>query len=160
MALPRRGRFGLLHLDGHTDFRHPGNSADCASVAGEDLAAAVGLHWPAIADIDGGLGPYFREEDSVQVACRDDDQHLAEASGLLGTVIPAQAILREELLDQVQAIREIVAPGQETAEVVAALDDDHDRRDLVQRTALAAQRQLSGLSEQGLFWGIRHGGSR
>lgn len=111
VALSRRGRFGLLHLDGHTDFRHPGNSADCASVAGEDLAAAVGLHWPAIADID-GLGPYFRAEDSVQVGCRDDDEHLAEASGLLGTVIPAQAVLREELLDQVQAIREIVDRSQ------------------------------------------------
>ena len=35
-----------MHLDGHTDFRHPGNSGQCASPAGEDLAAAVGRHWP------------------------------------------------------------------------------------------------------------------
>src|SRR5215831_9251653 len=52
------GRYGLVHLDGHTDFRHPGNSGQCASLAGEDLAAAVGRHWPSIADID-GLSPYF-----------------------------------------------------------------------------------------------------
>jgi hypothetical protein len=30
-------------MDGHTDFRHPGNSAERYSLAGEDLAAAVGL---------------------------------------------------------------------------------------------------------------------
>ena len=56
LALRRAGRYGLAHLDGHTDFRHPGNSAACTSLAGEDLAAAVGRHWPAVADID-GLGP-------------------------------------------------------------------------------------------------------
>jgi arginase len=38
LALRRAGRYGLAHLDGHTDFRHPGNSAACASLAGEDLA--------------------------------------------------------------------------------------------------------------------------
>ncbi len=37
-ALSARGRYGLVHLDGHTDFRHPGNSAECRSLAGEDLA--------------------------------------------------------------------------------------------------------------------------
>lgn len=66
------GRYGLIHLDGHTDFRHPGNSSQCANLAGEHLAAAVGLHWPAIADID-GLGPYFQPEDTVHAGCRDDD---------------------------------------------------------------------------------------
>src|SRR6266568_3515332 len=44
LVLRRLGRYGLVHVDGHTDFRHPGNSAQCASLAGEDLAAAVGLH--------------------------------------------------------------------------------------------------------------------
>src|SRR5262244_1464179 len=58
------GRYGLVHLDGHTDFRNPGNSDQCASLAGEDLAAAVGRHWPAIADID-GLSPYFSPVDTA-----------------------------------------------------------------------------------------------
>ena len=40
LAMSRRGRHGLVHIDGHTDFRHPGNSDECASLAGEDLAAA------------------------------------------------------------------------------------------------------------------------
>jgi Phenazine biosynthesis-like protein len=59
LALASRGRYGLVHLGGHTDFRHPGNSTECFSLAGEDLAAAVGLHWPAVADLDGAR-PYFR----------------------------------------------------------------------------------------------------
>jgi arginase len=88
-ALSTRGRYGLVHLDGHTDFRHPGNSADCRSLAGEDLAAAVGLHWPALTGPSGG---YFRPGDAVHAGCRDDDEHLAEASRVLAQVIPAARI--------------------------------------------------------------------
>jgi arginase len=94
IALRRSGRHGLVHLDGHTDFRHPGNSTHCASLAGEDLAAAVGLHWPAVADID-GLSPYFSPEDVVHAGCRDDDEELAETRGLLGAVIPASRIIAD-----------------------------------------------------------------
>jgi arginase len=92
LALRPRGRYGLVHVDGHTDFRHPGNSADCASVAGEDLAAAVGLHWPALSDID-GHAPYFAPTDAVHLGCRDDDEHLTEARTVLGGVFPARQIL-------------------------------------------------------------------
>lgn len=91
LALRRRGRYALVHVDGHTDFRHPGNSDNCASLAGEDLAAAVGRHWPAIADID-GLGPYFRPEHTIQVGCRADDDALVETRGLLGAVITAPQV--------------------------------------------------------------------
>ena len=62
LALARRAPHGLVHIDGHTDFRNPGNSDACASLAGEDLAAAVGRHWPAVADLD-GMGPYFAAPD-------------------------------------------------------------------------------------------------
>jgi arginase len=92
LALRRAGQFGLVHLDGHTDFRNPGNSATCASLAGEDLAAAVGRHWPAIADID-GLGPYFHPADTVHAGCRESEEHLAEVRGLLAMTVPAQAII-------------------------------------------------------------------
>jgi len=93
LALRRAGRFGLVHLDGHTDFRHPGNSSACASLAGEDLAAAVGTHWPAIADID-GLGPYFQPSDTVHAGCRDDDEALPEVRNRLAAVFPASMIAR------------------------------------------------------------------
>ncbi|WP_083982240.1 arginase family protein [Actinomadura hibisca] len=108
LALRRApGRYGLVHLDGHTDFRNPDNSDKCASLAGEDLAAAVGRHWPAIADID-GLGPYFAPEDTVHAGCRDDDELLDETTTLLAAVLPASRIRHQgvertarEILDAV-----------------------------------------------------------
>jgi arginase len=106
LALRRApGRYGLVHLDGHTDFRNPGNSDRCASLAGEDLAAAVGLHWPAIAGID-GLSPYFSPADTVHAGCRDDDEHLREATARLGAVLPASQI---RLQGVEQAARAILA---------------------------------------------------
>ncbi|MGO4536683.1 arginase family protein [Leifsonia sp. 2MCAF36] len=107
VALARRGGTGLVHVDGHTDFRHPGNSDACASIAGEDLAAAVGLHWPAVGDID-GLGPYFDPGRVVHIGHRQDDEHSAEARGTLGLVISAaQAI--ERAPDDVTAATHAVA---------------------------------------------------
>jgi arginase len=91
LALASRGRYGLVHLDGHTDFRHPGNSTECFSLAGEDLAAAVGLHWPAVADLDGAR-PYFRPDDAVHVGCRDDDEYLSEAGDVIAQVVPASRV--------------------------------------------------------------------
>lgn len=91
LALRRRGRHGLVHIDGHTDFRHPGNSGVCLSLAGEDLAAAVGRHWPAVADLD-GCGPYFAAADAVHIGCRDDDEHLSETRQVLGAVITAHQV--------------------------------------------------------------------
>ena len=88
IAVKRRGGAGLVHVDGHTDFRHPGNSTECASVAGEALAAAIGLHWPAVADID-GLSPYFDAARTAHIGHREDDEEQAEVRGLLGGVTPA-----------------------------------------------------------------------
>jgi arginase len=99
------GRYGLVHLDGHTDFRNPGNSAQCASLAGEDLAAAVGLHWPATADID-GLSPYFSPVDTAHAGCRDDDEQIREATVVLGAVLPASQIRHQGVE---QAARRILA---------------------------------------------------
>ena len=93
LALRRRGRYGLLHIDGHTDFRHPGNSDMVASLAGEDLAAAVGLHYPAVSLLGGE--PHFRPDDVVQVGCRDDDEAMDEAGALLAVVVPASHVVRQ-----------------------------------------------------------------
>jgi arginase len=107
LALRRApGRYGLVHLDGHTDFRHPGNSDRCASLAGEDLAAAVGRHWPAIADID-GLGPYFSPVDTAHAGCRDDDEELLEATALLGAVVPAAQIRRQGVEQAARTILDV-----------------------------------------------------
>lgn len=92
VALARRGRSGLVHIDGHTDFRHPGNSDRWGSVAGEDLAAAIGLHSPALADID-GLGPYVVPSRAVHLGHRDDDEHAADARAHLGAVVSARDVI-------------------------------------------------------------------
>ncbi|MBS0023097.1 arginase family protein [Microbacterium paraoxydans] len=91
IAVRRRGDVGLVHVDGHTDFRHPGNSEACAAVAGEALAAAVGLHWPAISDID-GLGPYFAAEHTAHIGHRDDDEEQEEVRALLARVTPSAEV--------------------------------------------------------------------
>lgn len=111
-ALRARGRYGLVHIDGHTDFRHPGNSDSCASLAGEDLAAAIGLHWPAIARPDGRR--LFDPADVVHVGCRDDDEHLAEVAALLALAVPASQV-RTSARDRqraVGAIKAVVARGE------------------------------------------------
>jgi arginase len=42
LALRRMGRYGLAFMDGHSDFRHVGNSAGVGAAAGEDLALVTG----------------------------------------------------------------------------------------------------------------------
>lgn len=94
LGLAARGRYGLVHLDGHTDFRHPGNAPQPANLAGEDLACAVGLHYPELSLIN-GLGPYFEPQHVVHAGCRDDDAHLDEARGRLGAVVSASQWLTD-----------------------------------------------------------------
>jgi arginase len=61
-------------------------------VAGEALAGAVGVHWPAIADID-GLAPYFSPARTAHIGHRADDEEQAEVRGLLARVTPAADVL-------------------------------------------------------------------
>jgi arginase len=107
VAMARRGRYGLVHIDGHTDFRHPGNSDHWASVAGEDLAAAVGLHLPELSDVE-GLRPYFAPEHVVHVGCRENDEGYDESREVLAAVIPAARVISDPA-GSLTLIREAVA---------------------------------------------------
>jgi arginase len=78
LALRRRGRFGLVHLDGHLDFRHPGWSGGIGAVAGEDLAGVTGRLEPALSDID-GLSPYVDDTDAVHLGFREHDPDEVDA---------------------------------------------------------------------------------
>jgi arginase len=71
LALRRIGRFGLAFLDGHLDFRHPGNSELVGAAAGADLALVTGRGPDRIADID-GLGPLVRDGDVIALGERED----------------------------------------------------------------------------------------
>ncbi len=88
LQLRRRGRFGLIHIDGHTDFRHPSDSTKVANLAGEDLAAACGLHYPQLSNID-DLAPYVDPADVIHIGCRLDDVHLDECRRRMRAVVTA-----------------------------------------------------------------------
>ena len=53
LALNRPGRYGLAFLDGHSDFRHLGNSPRVGAAAGEDLALVTGRGQADLTDLDG-----------------------------------------------------------------------------------------------------------
>jgi arginase len=70
LALRRMGRFGLVFVDGHLDFRHPGNSIRLGA-AGEDLTLVTGRGPERLKNID-GLGPLVHDEDVVALGERED----------------------------------------------------------------------------------------
>ena len=71
LALRRTGRFGLVFVDDHLDFRHPGNSVRLGAAAGEDLALVTGRGPERLTSID-SLGPLVRDEDVVALGERED----------------------------------------------------------------------------------------
>jgi arginase len=81
LALRRRGRYGLVYLDGSIDFRHVGNSDNVGASGGEGTAIVTGRAQPDIADLD-GLSPYVREDDLVILGVRDYDDDAPEPGGL------------------------------------------------------------------------------
>ena len=96
LALRRRGRYGLAFVDGHLDFRHPGNSAQLSAVAGEDLAVVTGRGPEPLVDLE-GLRPLVREADVVALGHHDPDpgwyEDVTTATAI--TVIGADQIHRD-----------------------------------------------------------------
>lgn len=72
LALRRRGRYGLAYVDGHGDFRHPGNTSELSAAAGEDLALVTGRGPGDLTNID-GLSPYVHDNDVMVLGIRDAD---------------------------------------------------------------------------------------
>ena len=77
LALRRLGRYGLVFIDGHLDFRHPGNSPAVGAAAGEDLALVTGRGTEDLTDIE-GRRPLVREEDVVALGEREGDLESAD----------------------------------------------------------------------------------
>ncbi len=69
LALRRRGRYGLLFLDGHADFYQP-EAEPGGEAASMDLALATGRGPAVVADIE-GRAPLVRDEDVVALGRRD-----------------------------------------------------------------------------------------
>lgn len=90
LALKRRGRYGLVFLDAHSDFRHPQNAPAIGAAAGEDLAIVTGRGDPRLIDLE-AHGPYVRDEDVGLLGVRDSDECLAELAELgINTITSGQ----------------------------------------------------------------------
>jgi arginase len=72
LALKRRGRFGLLFIDGHADFYQPEANPN-GEAASMELAFATGYGPSLLTDFDVG-GPLARPEDTVAFGFRDGEE--------------------------------------------------------------------------------------
>src|SRR4051794_26274523 len=84
------GRIGLVFVDGHSDFRHPGNASYVGAAAGEDLALVTGRGQADLASIE-GRRPYFRDIDVVVLGLRAQDEYRLDlqAAGIVTRPVPA-----------------------------------------------------------------------
>jgi arginase len=78
LALRRLGRYGLLFIDGHTDFYQP-EADPHGEVASMELALVSGRGPAVLADID-GLCPLVRDDDIVAFGFRDEEAAAREGS--------------------------------------------------------------------------------
>jgi arginase len=75
LALRRRGRFGLLFIDGHTALLTP-ETSETGGVAGMDLAMATGIGSEDLTAID-HLRPYVQSEDVALFGFRQPEEDTA-----------------------------------------------------------------------------------
>lgn len=78
LALRRRGRYGLLFLDGHSDFYQP-ETDPSGEAASMDLALVTGRGPEIVANLE-NLRPLMRDEDVVVLGSRDAKVAAAEGS--------------------------------------------------------------------------------
>lgn len=88
-AVARQVSYGLVFMDGHSDFRHPGNAPYVGAAAGEDLALVTGRGQPDLTDIDGHR-PYFESAQVAVLGIRESDAHRIElsATGIAHRTVP------------------------------------------------------------------------
>ena len=87
LALRRRGRYGLLFLDGHADFYQP-EAEPTGEAASMELALVTGRGPELVTDLE-GRRPLLGDEDVVVFGVRDADHAAAEGSRPLAPTIHA-----------------------------------------------------------------------
>ena len=70
LALRRRGRHGLLYIDGDADFYQPEVNPLSGAASASDLAFATGRGPDVVRDLE-GRRPLVRDDDVALFACRD-----------------------------------------------------------------------------------------
>jgi arginase len=78
LALKRRGRYGLLFVDGHADFYNPEANPN-GEAASMDLAFATGRGPDILTNLE-GRKPLIHDEDVVAFGFRDTDEQAAYGS--------------------------------------------------------------------------------
>jgi arginase len=130
LALRRRGRYGLVFIDGHADFQHPSDEPN-GEVASLDLALVTGRGPELLADLD-GLRPLVRDEDVALVGYRvfgDNDHVLDEHVRDTAITVLDYPEIREHgaASTLARALAAVTRPGTEGFWVhldVDVLDDD------------------------------------
>ncbi|WP_406864647.1 arginase family protein [Streptomyces sp. HUAS MG47] len=107
LALRRRGRHGLLFLDGHTDF-YQSSAEPTGEAASMELALATGRGPRTLADIE-GRGPLVRDEDVVALGFRDAAESAADGMQPLPPRLRATDLAEVRAAGAAAAAREAVA---------------------------------------------------
>jgi arginase len=107
LALRRRGRYGLLFLDGHADFYQP-EAEPTGEAASMELALVTGRGPNLVTDLE-GRRPLVRDEDVVVFGFRDADHAAAEGSQPLAPTIHAMDLPTVRERGAGQAARDALA---------------------------------------------------
>jgi arginase len=107
LALRRRGRYGLLFLDGHADFYQP-QAEPTGEAASMELALVTGRGPDLVTDLE-GRRPLLRDEDVVVLGVRDADHAAAEGSRPLAPTIHALDLPSVRALGAERAARDALA---------------------------------------------------
>jgi arginase len=87
LALRRRGRYGLLFLDGHADFYQP-EAEPAGEAASMELALVTGRGPDVVTNLE-GRRPLLRDEDAVVFGFRDAEHAASEGSRPLASTLRA-----------------------------------------------------------------------
>jgi arginase len=124
LALKRRGRFGLLYLDGHADFYQP-EAEPKGEAASMDLAFATGYGPELLTNLE-GRRPLVRPEDTVAFGFRDADDQRQHGSQPLAPEILGLDLMtvRQMGLDRAMAVALERVAGPELQGFYVHLDAD------------------------------------
>ena len=133
LALRRRGRYGLLFIDGHADFYQPEANPN-GEAASMDLAFATG-HGPELLTNLEGLRPLVRDEDVVVFGFRDAQEQRQYGSQSLPPQMLALDLSEVRRLGveraAQRAVQHLTAPERPTRGFFIHLDADVVSDDLM-----------------------------